>query len=42
MSDQDSKKIKPLSRRDFLKLLGAGGTAVASSPGAAVISSVAA
>ena len=32
MSDQDSKKIKPLSRRDFLKLLGAGGTAVAFAP----------
>ncbi len=32
MSDQDSKKIKPLSRRDFLRLLGAGGTAVAFAP----------
>ena len=32
MSDQDSKKIKQLSRRDFLKLLGAGGTAVAFAP----------
>ena len=32
MSDQDSQKIKPLSRRDFLKLLGAGGTAVAFAP----------
>lgn len=32
MSDQDSKKIKSLSRRDFLKLLGAGGTAVAFAP----------
>ena len=32
MSDQDSKKMKPLSRRDFLKLLGAGGTAVAFAP----------
>jgi rieske iron-sulfur protein len=32
MSDQDSKNIKPLSRRDFLKLLGAGGTAVAFAP----------
>jgi rieske iron-sulfur protein len=32
MSDQDSKKTKPLSRRDFLKLLGAGGTAVAFAP----------
>ncbi len=32
MSDQDSQKTKPLSRRDFLKLLGAGGTAVAFAP----------
>lgn len=32
MSEQDSKKTKPLSRRDFLKLLGAGGTAVAFAP----------
>jgi rieske iron-sulfur protein len=32
MSDQDSLKSKPLSRRDFLKLLGAGGTAVAFAP----------
>ena len=32
MSDQDSLKTKPLSRRDFLKLLGAGGTAVAFAP----------
>ena len=32
MSDQDSIKTKPLSRRDFLKLLGAGGTAVAFAP----------
>jgi Rieske Fe-S protein len=32
MSDQDSKKMKQLSRRDFLKLLGAGGTAVAFAP----------
>ena len=32
MSDQYSKKIKQLSRRDFLKLLGAGGTAVAFAP----------
>jgi rieske iron-sulfur protein len=32
MSDQDSLKNKPLSRRDFLKLLGAGGTAVAFAP----------
>ena len=32
MSDKDSQKIKPLSRRDFLKLLGAGGTAVAFAP----------
>jgi len=32
MSDKDSQKMKPLSRRDFLKLLGAGGTAVAFAP----------
>ena len=32
MSEQDSKKTKPLSRRDFLKLLGAGATAVAFAP----------
>jgi Rieske Fe-S protein len=32
MSDQDGLKTKPLSRRDFLKLLGAGGTAVAFAP----------
>jgi rieske iron-sulfur protein len=32
MSEQDNKKTKPLSRRDFLKLLGAGGTAVAFAP----------
>jgi rieske iron-sulfur protein len=32
MSEQDSKKTKPLSRRDFLKLLGAGGTAIAFAP----------
>jgi len=32
MSDQDGLKAKPLSRRDFLKLLGAGGTAVAFAP----------
>ena len=32
MSGQDSKKTKPLSRRDFLKLLGAGGTALAFAP----------
>ena len=32
MSEQDSNKTKPLSRRDFLKLLGAGGTALAFAP----------
>ena len=32
MSNKDSQKMKPLSRRDFLKLLGAGGTAVAFAP----------
>ena len=32
MSEEDSQKTKPLSRRDFLKLLGAGGTAVAFAP----------
>ena len=32
MSEQDSNKSKPLSRRDFLKLLGAGGTALAFAP----------
>ena len=32
MSTKDSQKMKPLSRRDFLKLLGAGGTAVAFAP----------
>jgi len=32
MSEQDSNKIKPLSRRDFLRLLGAGGTALAFAP----------
>ncbi len=32
MSGQGSKKAKPLSRRDFLKLLGAGGTALAFAP----------
>ncbi len=32
MSKQDSNKSKPLSRRDFLKLLGAGGTALAFAP----------
>ncbi len=32
MSEKDSQKMKPLSRRDFLKLLGAGGTAVAFAP----------
>ena len=32
MLDKDSQKMKPLSRRDFLKLLGAGGTAVAFAP----------
>ena len=32
MSAKDSQKMKPLSRRDFLKLLGAGGTAVAFAP----------
>jgi len=32
MSDKGSQKMKPLSRRDFLKLLGAGGTAVAFAP----------
>jgi len=32
MSDKDGQKMKPLSRRDFLKLLGAGGTAVAFAP----------
>ena len=32
MSGQDSQKSKPLSRRDFLKLLGAGGTALAFAP----------
>ena len=32
MSEQDSQKTKPLSRRDFLKLLGAGGTALAFAP----------
>ena len=32
MSGQDSQKAKPLSRRDFLKLLGAGGTALAFAP----------
>jgi len=32
MSEQDSQKTKPLSRRDFLKLLGAGATAVAFAP----------
>ena len=32
MSGQDSQKTKPLSRRDFLKLLGAGGTALAFAP----------
>ena len=32
MSDKDSLKTKPLSRRDFLRLLGAGGTAVAFAP----------
>ena len=32
MSEQDSNKTKPLSRRDFLKLLGVGGTALAFAP----------
>ena len=32
MSGQDSQKTKPLSRRDFLKLLGAAGTALAFTP----------
>ena len=32
MSEQDSQKTKPLSRRDFLKLLGAAGTALAFTP----------
>jgi len=32
MSKQDSNKTKPLSRRDFLKLLGVGGTALAFAP----------
>ena len=32
MSEQDSQKTKSLSRRDFLKLLGAGGTALAFAP----------
>ncbi len=32
MSEEDSQETKPLSRRDFLKLLGAGGTAVAFAP----------
>ena len=32
MSEQDRNKTKPLSRRDFLKLLGAGGTALAFAP----------
>jgi Rieske Fe-S protein len=32
MSEEDSQKTQPLSRRDFLKLLGAGGTAVAFAP----------
>jgi len=32
MSEQDSNKAKPLSRRDFLRLLGAGGTALAFAP----------
>ncbi len=32
MSDPDGQKMTPLSRRDFLKLLGAGGTAVAFAP----------
>jgi len=32
MSEQGSKKVKPLSRRDFLRLLGVGGTALAFAP----------
>ena len=32
MSEQSSDKTKPLSRRDFLKLLGAGGVAIAFAP----------
>lgn len=32
MSEQGSKKAKPLSRRDFLRLLGVGGTALAFAP----------
>ena len=32
MSEQGSVKTKPLSRRDFLKLLGAGGVAIAFAP----------
>ncbi len=32
MSEQDSKKDNPLSRRDFLRLLGVGGTALAFAP----------
>lgn len=32
MSEQGSAKTKPLSRRDFLKLLGAGGVAIAFAP----------
>ena len=32
MSEQGSVKSKPLSRRDFLKLLGAGGVAIAFAP----------
>ncbi len=32
MSEQDRNKTKPLSRRDFLKLLGVGGTALAFAP----------
>ena len=32
MAEQGSQKSKPLSRRDFLKLLGAGGTALAFAP----------
>jgi len=32
MSEQDSKKDNSLSRRDFLRLLGVGGTALAFAP----------
>ena len=32
MSGQGSKKAKPLSRRDFLRLLGVGGTAASTNP----------